>query len=83
MLEKLYLSLVASLGIQEDCQFRQSQLTVESLDWYKSLPVNTRIAMKSMIDLITEFSYEYLILLFGLRETIQLVYDKLKMEVII
>lgn len=83
MLEKLYLGLVASLGIQDDRQFRQSQLTAESLNWYKSLPVNTRITMKSMIDLITGFSYEYLILLFGLRETIQLVYDKLKMEGII
>lgn len=81
--ETTYLDLVASLGIQDDCQFSQSQLTAESLDWYKSLPVNTRITMKSMINLITGVSYEYLILLFGLRETIQLVYDKLKMEGII
>jgi hypothetical protein len=82
-LETTYLGLVASLGIQDNCLFSQVQLTTESLDWYKSLPINTRITMKSMIDLITGFSYEYLILLFGLRETIQLVYDKLKMEGII
>ena len=50
------------------------------MNWYKTLTVEQRINLKDLSELICGVKYNTLILLFGMRQTIELLHEKLKIE---
>jgi hypothetical protein len=50
------------------------------MEWYKTLDINQRINLKEMTSLIGGVPWNVLILLFGFRDSIELIYLKLKKE---
>lgn len=50
------------------------------MEWYKTLDLHVRINVKSCCELLTSVSFEQLNLLFTLREKIDILHNKLKME---
>lgn len=50
------------------------------MKWYLSLTINQRINLKKMCVVICGLEYNFLISLFGLKNTIEIIYEKLKQE---
>lgn len=50
------------------------------MEWYKTLDIHTRINSKVCFELLTGSKFEDLSFLFSLRERIDIMYNKLKME---
>lgn len=50
------------------------------MKWYKTLTIDQRINLKDLSETICGVKYDFLIQLFGMRETIELLHQKLKME---
>ena len=53
------------------------------MKYYLSLPINTRICLKDMSSLIIGIPFSFACSLFGLKQTLDLIEDKLKLENII
>ena len=50
------------------------------MEWYKSLTIEQRINLKSLSEEICGLKYDILISIFGMRETIEILHNKLKLE---
>jgi hypothetical protein len=53
------------------------------MKWYKTLTIEQRINLKELSETICGIKYIYLVKLFGMRDAIELLYSKLKLEEII
>lgn len=50
------------------------------MNWYKNLTIEQRINLKELSETICGVKYELLISLFGMRQTIELLHQKLELE---
>jgi hypothetical protein len=50
------------------------------MEWYKTLDIHTKINAKVYFELLTGIKFEDLSILFSLRERMDIMYDKLKIE---
>lgn len=50
------------------------------MKWYLSLNINQRIWLKDNLILFTGLSFSTLVSLFGFKQTIDLIYEKIKSE---
>lgn len=50
------------------------------MKWYRSLSIQQRINMKALSETITGIPFTALVSLFGLRQSIEMIHEKLKME---
>jgi hypothetical protein len=50
------------------------------MDWYKTLTIQQKINLKDLCELICGIKYTYLIKIFGMKETIQLIHKKMILE---
>jgi hypothetical protein len=50
------------------------------MNWYKTLTIQQRINMKDLSEIICGAKYSFLIKLFGFKDTIELLHQKLKIE---
>ena len=53
---------------------------VDFMEWYKTLDIDKRIALKEMCAIICGVDFASLIKLLSFKKTINVIYDKLKME---
>ncbi len=67
-----------------DKPFFDESITSKSLDWYKKLSIFQKINLKEIATIITGgIDFQILIKLFGFKDAINLLYEKLKTENII
>ena len=52
----------------------------QSLNWYKSLSIHQRINLKEVCSLLTGCTWEFLSYFLNMKEKIEVLYNKLKME---
>jgi hypothetical protein len=50
------------------------------MHWYQKLTIQQRINLKDLSELICGAKYDLLVKIFGMRETIELLHQKLKLE---
>jgi len=50
------------------------------MKWYKTLTIQQRISLKELCEVICGIRFDMLVRLFGLRESVQIIYNKLKLE---
>lgn len=50
------------------------------MKWYKTLTIQQRINLKDLSETICGVRYDFLIEMFGMRDTIELIHNKLKLE---
>ena len=50
------------------------------MDWYKTLTIQQRINLKDLCESICGIRYDFLIRLFGMTQTIELIKYKLELE---
>jgi len=50
------------------------------MNWYRKLTIEQRINLKELSESICGVKYEFLIRLFGMRQTIELLHQKLELE---
>ena len=50
------------------------------MNWYKTLDINRRIALKELCKALTGATFEELGLLFSLRERVEILHQKLQLE---
>lgn len=50
------------------------------MNWYRNLTIEQRISLKELSADICGIEYKWLIRLFGMRQTIELLHNKLKLE---
>ncbi|MFN5417291.1 MAG: hypothetical protein ACK5B9_09565 [Flavobacteriia bacterium] len=50
------------------------------MNWYKTLTIEQRINLKDLSESICGVRYDFLIRLFGMRQTIELLHQKLELE---
>lgn len=50
------------------------------MEWYKTLNIHQKINLKHMSKIIGGIDFKDMITFFGLKDTIQLLYNKLKLE---
>lgn len=53
---------------------------MNSIDWYKTLDLHQKVNLKSIFNLLCGLSWSDISCLFSMREKIDIVYNKLKME---
>ena len=51
-----------------------------TMNWYKTLTIEQRINLKDLSETICGVRYDFLIRLFGMRQTIELLHQKLELE---
>ena len=54
--------------------------TPKPMHWYQKLTIQQRINIKDLSELICGVKYGLLVKMFGMRETIELLHQKLKLE---
>ncbi len=54
--------------------------TPKPMHWYQKLTIQQRINLKDLSELICGAKYDLLVKIFGMRETIELLHQKLKLE---
>lgn len=54
--------------------------TINTIDWYKNLTIQNKISLKQICIYLCGVEYTLLIKLLGFRLTINLIYEKLKIE---
>ena len=74
------LSFLLSINLLKLSIPKPSILKAEKMDWYKSLDINTRINVKDCFKLLTGVRFEELSFMFSLKERIEIMHDKLKIE---
>ncbi len=50
------------------------------MEWYKTLTIEQRINLKELCESICGITFVMLVRLFGLRDAIEIIYNKLKLE---
>lgn len=50
------------------------------MDWYKTLTIQQKINLKNLCELICGIKYNLLIKIFGMKQTIELIHQKMILE---